>query len=29
MAMNLNEIEALIKEALPDAIIEIQDFKRL
>ena len=25
MAMNLNEIEALIKEALPDAIVEIQD----
>jgi stress-induced morphogen len=25
MAMDLNEIEALIKEALPDAVIEIQD----
>jgi stress-induced morphogen len=25
MAMNLKEIEALIKEALPDATIEIQD----
>ena len=25
MAMNLKEIEALIKEALPDAKIEIQD----
>ena len=25
MAMNLKEIEALIKEALPEAIIEIQD----
>ena len=25
MAMNLKEIEALIKEALPDAVIEIQD----
>ena len=25
MAMDINEIEALIKEALPDAIIEIQD----
>ena len=25
MAMDLKEIEALIKEALPDAIIEIQD----
>tara|TARA_B100000287_G_C20258149_1_gene632837 strand:+ start:285 stop:530 length:246 start_codon:yes stop_codon:yes gene_type:complete len=25
MAMNLNEIESLIKEALPDAKIEIQD----
>ena len=25
MAMNLKEIEKLIKEALPDAIIEIQD----
>ena len=25
MAMNLNEIENLIKEALPDAKIEIQD----
>ena len=25
MAMNLKEIEALIKEALPDSIIEIQD----
>ena len=25
MAMNLKDIEALIKEALPDAIIEIQD----
>ena len=25
MAMNLNEIEALIKEALPDAVVEIQD----
>ena len=25
MAMNLREIETLIKEALPDAIIEIQD----
>ena len=25
MAMDVKEIEALIKEALPDAIIEIQD----
>ena len=25
MAMNLNEIESLIKEALPDAKVEIQD----
>jgi stress-induced morphogen len=25
MAMDINEIEALIKEALPDATIEIQD----
>ena len=25
MAMNLNEIESLIKEALPDAVVEIQD----
>ena len=25
MAMDLKEIEALIKEALPDAIVEIQD----
>ena len=25
MAMNLNEIEKLIKEALPDAKVEIQD----
>ena len=25
MAMNLNEIESLIKEAMPDATIEIQD----
>ena len=25
MAMNLNEIENLIKEAMPDAIVEIQD----
>ena len=25
MAMNKKEIEALIKEALPDAVIEIQD----
>ena len=25
MAMNLNEIESLIKEAMPDAVIEIQD----
>ena len=25
MAMNLEEIENLIKEALPDAVIEIQD----
>mgnify|MGYP001237065272 FL=1 len=25
MAMNLKEIESLIKEALPDAIIDIQD----
>ena len=25
MAMNLNEIERLIKEALPDAVVEIQD----
>ena len=24
MAMNLNEIESLIKEAMPDAIVEIQ-----
>ena len=25
MAMNLSEIEILIKEAMPDAIVEIQD----
>ena len=25
MAMNLNEIESLIKEAMPDAIVEIRD----
>ena len=25
MAMNLKEIESLIKEAMPDAIVEIQD----
>ena len=25
MAMNLNEIESLIKEAIPEAIVEIQD----
>ena len=25
MAMNLKEIEVLIKEAMPDAVIEIQD----
>ena len=25
MAMNLKEIEQLIKEAMPDAVIEIQD----
>ena len=25
MAMNLDEIESLIKEAIPDAVIEIQD----
>ena len=25
MAMNLNEIESLIKEAMPEAIVEIQD----
>ena len=25
MAMNLEEIERLIKEAMPDAIVEIQD----
>ena len=25
MAMDLKEIEALIKEALPDALVEIQD----
>ena len=25
MAMNLNEIESLIKDAMPDAIVEIQD----
>ena len=25
MAMNLNEIKSLIKEAMPDAIVEIQD----
>ena len=25
MAMNLNEIESLIKEAIPDAVVEIQD----
>ena len=25
MAMNLNEIESLIKEAMPDAKVEIQD----
>ena len=27
MAMDLKEIEKLIKEAMPDAIIEIQDNK--
>ena len=25
MAMNLNEIESLIKDAMPDAVVEIQD----
>ena len=25
MAMNLNEIESLITEAMPDAVVEIQD----
>ena len=25
MAMDLNEIESLIKDAMPDAIVEIQD----
>ena len=25
MAMNLKEIESMIKEALPDAIVDIQD----
>ena len=25
MAMNLNEIENLFKEAMPDAVVEIQD----
>ena len=25
MAMNMTEIESLVKEAIPDAIIEIQD----
>ena len=25
MAMNLNEIESLIKDAMPDAIVEIKD----
>ena len=25
MAMNLNEIESLIKESMPDAVVEIQD----
>ena len=25
MAMNVKELEALIKEAFPDAIVEIQD----
>ena len=25
MAMNLNEIKSLIKEAIPDAVVEIQD----
>jgi stress-induced morphogen len=25
MAMNLNEIESLIKEAMPDAVVEIKD----
>jgi len=25
MAMNLNEIESLIKEAMPDAVVEIQE----
>ena len=25
MAMNLNEIESLNKEAMPDAVVEIQD----
>ena len=28
MAMNLKEIESLIKEAMPDANIEIQDLGR-
>ena len=27
MAMDIKEIEALIKEALPDAVIEIQDLE--
>jgi len=26
MAMNLKEIEKLIKESIPDALVEIQDF---
>ena len=25
MAMNLNEIESLIKEAIPDAVVKIED----
>ena len=25
MAMNLNDIESLIKEAMPDAVVEIED----
>ena len=28
MAMDIKEVETLIKEALPDAIIEIQDLSR-
>ena len=29
MAMDIKEVETLIKEALPDAIIEIQDLEEI